>query len=404
MRKQSAVLLMLLTGWGLGWVSHSYWTKEPEPQAEKIVAIRAVPKNVADITEPFPGSALSKPGKKSEPVVSLQQLLEVGDFQAAVEKYEALRASAHDSAAFTARSQILAYAQTLFVQKNYPAAAQLLKLYLAATYRDVQAHQLLADVFHADGDFRAAIDQLYEAKGLAHLSDDLNRLSRRIRVTVAEQVNAFQSNSNQTALLELYQHLTQLEPSYAPYFFGLAEAQIRLNDHQGARRSLQLILQDPEVGAHARAMLAELRVAEAGSLETDLAATVAELKGVPLLRSGNHFLVDARLSNASDVRLLIDTGASMTIVSPDVLESSGVHYTDTGETRLFNTANGRIKAPIYRIDVMSIGDWQVSQLEVGVMEFEGASSMEGLLGMNFLRHFQFFIDQNEALLRLSINQ
>ena len=33
----------------------------------------------------------------------------------------------------------------------------------------------------------------------------------------------------------------------------------------------------------------------------------------------------------------------------------------------------------------------------------GDSNIDGLLGMNFLRHFQFFIDQNEALLRLSIN-
>ncbi len=51
-----------------------------------------------------------------------------------------------------------------------------------------------------------------------------------------------------------------------------------------------------------------------------------------------------------------------------------------------------------------MGDWQVSQLEIGVLELGGSSAIDGLLGMNFLRHFQFFIDQNEAMLRLSINQ
>ena len=32
----------------------------------------------------------------------------------------------------------------------------------------------------------------------------------------------------------------------------------------------------------------------------------------------------------------------------------------------------------------------------------GGQKAMGLLGMNFLRHFQFFIDQNQAMLRLSV--
>ena len=117
----------------------------------------------------------------------------------------------------------------------------------------------------------------------------------------------------------------------------------------------------------------------------------------------NHFIVDARPASGRSIRLLIDTGASLTILTPDVLEQHGIGYQNTGRSGVFNTANGPVRAPIYKLDSLSVGDWQVNQLEIGVLDLSGGSNIDGLLGMNFLRHFQFFIDQNEALLRLSIN-
>jgi predicted aspartyl protease len=89
------------------------------------------------------------------------------------------------------------------------------------------------------------------------------------------------------------------------------------------------------------------------------------------------------------------------MLTPDALKRRGVAAHATGRTGIFNTANGRISAPIYRLDTLSVGDWQVSDLDVGVLELDDPQ-FDGLLGMNFLGHFQFFIDQNEALLRLSI--
>ena len=93
----------------------------------------------------------------------------------------------------------------------------------------------------------------------------------------------------------------------------------------------------------------------------------------------------------------------MTIFTPEVLEQRGIRYQDTGRTGSFNTANGTVRAPVYKLDSLSVGDWHVKHLEIGVLELAGISSADGLLGMNFLNNFQFFIDQNEALLRLSAN-
>jgi len=86
-----------------------------------------------------------------------------------------------------------------------------------------------------------------------------------------------------------------------------------------------------------------------------------------------------------------------------VLAQRGIRYRDTGRSGVFNTANGRVRAPVYVLESLSVGDWKVSNLEIGVLDLSGGSAIDGLLGMNFLKHFQFFIDQNEALLRLSGN-
>ena len=91
------------------------------------------------------------------------------------------------------------------------------------------------------------------------------------------------------------------------------------------------------------------------------------------------------------------------MLTPDVFEQPGIQYENTGRTRVFNTANGRVRAPVFVLDSLTVGDWQVNQLEVGVLALHGNTNIDGLLGMNFLRHFQFIIDQNEALLRLTKN-
>jgi clan AA aspartic protease (TIGR02281 family) len=149
-------------------------------------------------------------------------------------------------------------------------------------------------------------------------------------------------------------------------------------------------------------MLSELSIALVKVQDAEVKDSASGVIGIPLHRSGNHFIVDASPAHGRKVRLLIDTGASVTILTPDVLEQHGIRYQDTGRTRAFNTANGVVQAPIYILDSLTVGDWGVNQLEVGVLDLNGGPDINGLLGMNFLRHFQFFIDQNEALLHLSV--
>jgi clan AA aspartic protease (TIGR02281 family) len=392
-RAAGVLVLALITGWGLGWYARDRW--ESEPPADR-VAPDVIPAASSVVAETDTPVELRRP----EAGDTFRQLLESKAFERAMDRYEALQAQADDASVQRARVQLLEHARRLVAQADYPSAIQLLQLFLQNDYRDVEARLLLANAWQGEGDLRAAIGQLYEAKGQAWRPETLEALTSRIRAVVAEFANVLKQRGDAAGLLELYQDLTRLEPSHAPYFIGLATAQLRLDDIDAARQSLLLVAQDPEVGVRAREMLERARVAAAEAQPPENSAAVTGVAGIPLVRSGNHFLVDARLGS-QQARLLIDTGASLTMLTPDTLNRDGPGAHATGRTGLFNTANGRVTVPIYRLDTLSVGDWQVSDLDVGVLEL-GEPGIDGLLGMDFLRHFQFFIDQNEAQLRLSI--
>ena len=396
MRNLTVGLLIFMAGWGLSWYTYNYSGSDPVQSTQPVNPALSKSVNPDQSAAGFTPTA-------SGHVDDIVSLLQRNEFEAVMERYELLQVQVGEVAVANVRTQILSYARKLTAESRFSLAEQLLQRFLVAAYHDVEARLLLAEVYLGEENVHTAIDQFYEARGYAYRPAMLQRISSRIRLLVAELAPSLKRNNDQNALLALYQHLTQLEPDHAPWFMGLAIAQLALDDKEAARRSLLLVAQDPDVGAQAQVMLSELTIALAELHDAEPQVSVTEVAGIPLHRNGNHFIVDARPASGGNIRLLIDTGASMTMLTPDVLEQRGIHYQDTGRTGVFNTANGRVRAPIYKLSSLTVGDWRVNQLEIGVLDLSGGSNIDGLLGMNFLRHFQFFIDQNEALLRLSVN-
>ena len=392
MRKLIIGLLIFVAGWGLGWYSYQHWGTAPRQFALPVAPAAAPSVN--------PEAAVVITAPASVAGNDFARLLQRNDFDAVLERYESLQLQAGDAAVAAARAEILAHARRLISAGRHSLAEQLLQKFLLTAYRDVEARVLLAEAYQGQGDILAAIDQLYEARGYAYRPVMLQRISERIRSIVAELAQSLKRKHDDSALLALYQHLIQLEPDHAPWFMGLAAAQLALDDTEAARRSLLLVAQDPDVGAQAQSMLSELSVAFAGMKGAEPWDAVTEVVGIPLQRSGNHFIVEARPADGRSIQLLIDTGASLTIFTPGVLEQRGIRYQDAGRSGTFNTANGPVEAPIYTLDTLAVGDWHVRQLDIGVMDLGAGTGVDGLLGMNFLNHFQFFIDQNESMLRL----
>lgn len=390
--------LLLIMTWSLGWFSHQQWSTEPDMEVTISQSLQQQP--VLKSKTPFSKTTNIDSFPQRDYLVVMTQLLEQKDFPKTLEYFETLQKTTNDTIVQQASDQIFTHARQLINSAHYRSAEQLLNLYIQNSFRDVKARLLLAEINLIEDNFRSAINKLYEAKGHAYRTAMINHISKRIRNVVENRTKSLQQSDNKDALLELYKHLTRLEPDFAPYFLNLATEQLAHNDTSGARRSLSLVTHDTNVGLQAQALLDKVLRSE--QLKTEKTMPIKSVD-IPLLRSGDHFLVDAQINDLQQVSLLIDTGASMTILTPDILKNSNISYTNTGKTTLFNTANGQVKAPIYEIESLSLGEWQVSQIEIGVMPLGNKSIFNGLLGMNFLKHFQFFIDQNNSKLRLQTN-
>lgn len=395
MRNVTLVLSVFTAGAVLGWYAHDALTPS-EPAALTTAA-------------PIAGNIIATPParKLNSPQVDwktrLNDALNGGDYTAALDTYEALSERSDQEALQGARAQILARASWLLAGQRHRSAQQLLESFLALSYRDVEAQTLLADAYLAEGSFRSAIEHYYLAKGYAYQIETIDGLNERIRLAVNNETTLLKQHNDQAGLLELYRYLTQLEPDYAPYFIELGKAHLALDDADAARRSLLLVTEDANVGAEAQALLASLEPSVPSEAELQPPVEPTQFSGVALRRQGHHFVVDGKLGDTESIRLMIDTGASMTIVTPDIVEQSKRFLRRTGKVGVFETANGPVRAPIYSLDSLTLGEWQVRELEVGVLALEGHAGLDGLLGMNFLRHFQFFIDQNQGVLRLAPN-
>ena len=394
-KKLLSWFILLFLAWGAGWFSHQKWKTRHDIMTNDGLLIPQQPTllNGADSSWVLNKDGIHQP----DPLVVMNQFLEKNDFQRTFEQFDILQEKANDTIVQQARSLIFSHARRLINTVDYRSARQLLNRYLLSDHRDVEARLLLAKIDLIEKDYLSAISALYEAKGYAYRAETIDQVRKQIRSVVDNQTKLLQQDNNSIAILELYQHLTQLEPDYAPYFLRLAAAQFVLKDTNGARRSLNLIVQDADVGSQAQALLD--KVIHSEPQETEKAISVKAVD-IPLLRMGDHLLVDALLNNSQQVRLLIDTGASMTILTPDFLKRSNISYLDTGKKMLFNTANGQVNVPMYKIESLSLGEWQVNQMEIGVIPLDNETAFNGLLGMNFLKHFQFYIDQNDAYLRI----
>jgi clan AA aspartic protease (TIGR02281 family) len=123
--------------------------------------------------------------------------------------------------------------------------------------------------------------------------------------------------------------------------------------------------------------------------------------GIPLHKTGDHFSVDVLLNNLSAAQLMIDTGASTSVISEQLFTSlpASLQPQFVGNYPV-NTAGGKVMAPIYRFRSLSVDQFSVTNIALVVLPIEGLQA-DGLLGMNFLREFHFQIDQQNSELFLS---
>ncbi|NBC35704.1 TIGR02281 family clan AA aspartic protease [Novosphingobium sp. FSY-8] len=98
------------------------------------------------------------------------------------------------------------------------------------------------------------------------------------------------------------------------------------------------------------------------------------------LAGDNHFWVRAELNGARR-RFLIDTGATLTTISPASARAAGIDPEQGGQTIVLNTANGTTTGTVVRLHQMRVGNIIARDLDVVIAPGMGDTNV---LGMNFL--------------------
>ncbi len=105
-----------------------------------------------------------------------------------------------------------------------------------------------------------------------------------------------------------------------------------------------------------------------------------------LVRRGNNFIVNVILTGGDgvpqQVQLLVDTGASYTVLDRDVALELGLDITQPLYHRQFALAHGATVAPIVKLQHLQIGSLVIASLDVAILTLPPGLGVDGLLGMD----------------------
>jgi predicted aspartyl protease len=118
---------------------------------------------------------------------------------------------------------------------------------------------------------------------------------------------------------------------------------------------------------------------------------------VPVEMNGSWVIVPVTFNRALKAYLQLDTGASSTLVSRRIANNLGL--SPLGSRRGV-TVGGIITVPTARLVSLRVGEAEVNDLVVSIHDFSPEPRIEGLLGMDFLKHFHVSLDARRRLLIL----
>lgn len=383
MYKQICVLLVILLSISVG-INLYLYKNLPAPQVNS-----EPPKS---ITPPNPISNITTELKLKDQIAidhhAAQQAFTEHDFAVAIEKYDDL-IKLEELSALKLRRQWRLKIKYWLDNNELHLAKQFLQAILhyqpfATDFLELEAYRL-----ELTGNYLEAIDLYYLILSNTFEPAEQIRLTVLLHTTI-EQYQTLLSNEQQwQEVITLLERAIYEEPEHLLFQLNLAQTLVKLGQFERAKELLEDIIEQQEYELSANELLEQIEKLEIGQ------------RAIPLQQAGNHYLVTGQFGQQSKVALMIDTGASMSVLTQQHFDNlMNWQYPTYIRTSEFNTAGGLVDAPIYRFDRFSIGGFTVHDIEFAVINMPEFSKGSGLLGMNFLQHFVFQIDQQENQLIL----
>jgi len=294
----------------------------------------------------------------------------------------------------------------LFLRGSARSDGQIDRLRIAAkVFDDLESWDALAYTAVELKEWQTGFRALMRASELENSSPALE-LKLENLVKVASHLRAsLEQRDDQLGVRDLYQQAYDLHPNYPRLQLELAYAHLQVNEFDKAERLLSALQYDLELGEIAQQTLAQALKANAATEEPEQLAPAPTTPSnrhdivVALVRAGNSFFIDTAINNRQ-TRLLLDTGASITALSSDLIER--LNLSPTGQVIKLSTANGTRQARLFRTEKLTLGRIQLTGLVVAEIGLGPNSGFEGLLGTDALNqidsNYSYLIDNKENAL------
>ncbi len=392
------IAFILAIGWVMGWYSHDLMatkpleeqypnlkgeTLNPSPQRPLTETASVIPTIISKAgVVPMPAPLPQTASIPLDPLQTFTTLLMQESFSAAFSAWP-------QQSSEQARNQIIMLSNTYIQQGMSETALLLLKQYRNHFPDDVAAGLLQAKTLHEQEQFDLEAFLLIDLLKQTANPELISRINhQRYKAVQAQKEHLIQAEEF-NHILTFYRRLSNMDGANTDYQLMQAIALIEMGHTKQATTILQPLVYDPEVGNRASALLQKIE--QIHSIDYQVT--------IPLQRAGEHFLVPLSINGNPPVFLLLDTGASLTLMQVDQTEIDTSHALPQISLQ---TVSGKIDAPLKLADHVKLGSFQLNKIKIALITQSVAPHAQGLLGMNILKHFDFYIDQQTPSLKLSL--
>ncbi|WP_157826717.1 retropepsin-like aspartic protease [Colwellia sp. 12G3] len=279
--------------------------------------------------------------------------------------------------------------EALIQQKSFTHAEDSISAYLAFEPDDGDFLYLQVDLYWQQQLPLLAIKYAYEVQYHVYNEVSNRNAINYARARVQQHADVLISTNLWLELRDLVEEVIIFDPQSLNLQWLFVRAQFELGEFEYARNAIEPLLSEPNYKIKALALLAEIE------------AALRKPQSIPLSRQGEHFIVQALMNDTFKVSLMLDTGASISLLSEPAFEALSQYSEVTYIKNInLNTAGGTVTASIYQVAEFAIQGYIVNDFVFAVSPSYVTEGNDGLLGMNFLSAFDFHIDQNNSLLIL----
>ena len=219
-------------------------------------------------------------------------------------------------------------------------------------------------------------------------------IERDISLTTTEYINEYikilKDNDDLNRLIDFLKLLIENHFSNGKYIYMLGITYFNINDYDNSLKILENLRDDEEYSQRAMEIIdnitKKIEISQKYSIK------------IKLKKQGVHYLVDALLNNEKKVKLLLDTGASKIVIHESIINE--LEHTIINNSIEIKTAGGIVEASLVSIASIFVGEAFVKKIKIISSGIKN-EKFDGLLGMNFLEKFDFYIDQQNSILHLN---